>query len=150
MGRNNARSIRLWLGLGTLVLAAAYSAIERYSEFLPWPPLQNDSGIARLDQEERSGKMVEGAGTVERLLHDDNDDSRHQRFILRLGSGQSLLVSHNIDLAPRVAQLEEGDHIAFRGQYEWNDRGGVLHWTHRDPDGHRQGGWLQHRGVTYR
>ena len=62
----------------------------------------------------------------------------------------TLLVSHNIDLAPRVADLESGDEILFRGQYEWNERGGVLHWTHRDPDGRRPGGWLQHEGSTYR
>ena len=94
--------------------------------------------------------MVEGVGTVDRLLRDDLDGSRHQRFILSLSSGHTLLVSHNIDLASRIADLEEGDVVMFRGQYEWNDRGGILHWTHHDPDGRRQGGWLQHHDETYR
>lgn len=35
--------------------------------------------------------QVEGSGTVIRILSDDNDGSRHQRFILRLNSGQTLL-----------------------------------------------------------
>ena len=113
-------------------------------------PARDDSRIVRLYEEKRSGEMVEGVGTVERVLRDDDDGSRHQRFIVRLVSGQTLLVSHNIDLAARIANLEEGDEVMFRGQYEWNDRGGVLHWTHHDPDGHRQGGWLEHEGATYR
>lgn len=143
--------MRSWVTVGALVLALAYALLERGPESFSWPTSPtDDSSIARLYQEQRSGEMVEGAGTVERVLSDDDDGSRHQRFILRLSSGQTLLVSHNIDLASRVATLAEGDQVLFRGQYEWNDRGGVLHWTHHDPSGNRQGGWLQHEGATYR
>ena len=83
------------------------------------------------------------------ILSDDNDGSRHQRFILRLDSGQTLLIAHNIDLAPRVSSLSEGDGIAFYGVYEWNPKGGVIHWTHHDPNNHHVTGWLQHNGKTY-
>jgi hypothetical protein len=110
----------------------------------------SDAAIERLFRERHSGAVVEGSGVVARLLPDDLEGSRHQRFILELASGRTLLVSHNIDLAPRVAGLTAGDTVAFRGQYEWNDRGGVVHWTHHDPDGGRPGGWLEHRGRTYR
>ena len=105
--------------------------------------------LAEAFRERRSGLVVEAEGTVERLLADDLEGSAHQRFILRLAGGQTLLVSHNIDLAPRVP-ARPGDRIAFRGQYEWNERGGVVHWTHHDPQGRRQGGWLEHGGRTYR
>lgn len=143
--------MRSWVSVGALVLALAYAFLERGPESFPGPTFpRDDSSIGRLYQEQRSGEMVEGRGTVERVLRDDDDGSRHQRFILRLNSGQTLLVSHNIDLASRIATLAEGDQVLFRGQYEWNDRGGVLHWTHHDPRGDRQGGWLQHEGATYR
>ena len=82
------------------------------------------------------------------MLSDDNEGSRHQRFILRLSTGQTLLVAHNIDLAPRVP-LDEGDDITFYGQYEWSEKGGVIHWTHHDPDGRHEEGWLEHRGKRY-
>lgn len=97
----------------------------------------------------RSNLQVEGSGVVLRLLPDDNDGDRHQRFILRLQSGQTLLVAHNIDLAPRVARLRVGDLVAFHGEYEWNAQGGILHWTHRDPAGRHAAGWLNHAGRVY-
>jgi hypothetical protein len=55
--------------------------------------------------------------------------SRHQRFILELGSGQTLLVAHNIDLAPRLPALAVGETVDFNGVYEWTPEGGVIHWT---------------------
>ena len=98
----------------------------------------------------RSDTQVQGSGTVTRVLSDDNDGSRHQRFILRLASGESLLVAHNIDLAPRVTGLKVGDTVSFNGEYEWNDRGGVIHWTHDDPRGSHVDGWLEHNGRRYK
>jgi len=82
-------------------------------------------------------------------LPDDTSGSRHQRFILKLSSGQTLLVAHNIDLAPRISSLRVGDAVQFYGEYEWNQKGGVLHWTHRDSRGSHVAGWLRHQGKTY-
>lgn len=98
---------------------------------------------------QQSGRQVTGAGIVTRILADDHDGSRHQRFILELDSGQTLLIAHNIDLAPRIGSLREGDAVSFNGVYEWNDRGGVVHWTHHDPQGLHEPGWLRHNGRTY-
>ncbi|MBE9067037.1 DUF3465 domain-containing protein [Leptolyngbya cf. ectocarpi LEGE 11479] len=109
-------------------------------------------GDAELMEAYRNGVsdlIVTGAGRVERLLSDDLEGSRHQRFILRLESGQSLLVSHNIDVAPRINALREGDTVRFRGEYEWNQQGGILHWTHDDPKDWHADGWLEHNGVRY-
>jgi hypothetical protein len=97
----------------------------------------------------RSNVQVEASGRVDRVLRDDTEGARHQRFIVRLDSGRTVLISHNIDLAPRVDSLSEGDAISFAGEYEWNDRGGVIHWTHHDPAGRHVAGWLRHNGKTY-
>jgi len=93
--------------------------------------------------------VAEGSGTVTRVLSDDNEGSPHQRFIVTLPSGQTLLISHNIDLAHRVEGLSVGDSVSFKGEYEWNDKGGVVHWTHRDPEGRHEAGWIRHGGNTY-
>lgn len=97
----------------------------------------------------RSDVQLEAAGFVVKVLSDDNDGSRHQRFLISAGSGQTVLVAHNIDLAPRVAGLAEGDQVTIYGEYEWNPKGGVIHWTHHDPAGRHVGGWIKHRGKTY-
>ena len=97
----------------------------------------------------RSGEQVQGQGTVTRILSDDNDGSRHQRMILRLASGRTLLIAHNIDLAPRVPSLKTGDTLLFYGEYEQNEQGGVIHWTHNDPQGRHVAGWLEHNGRRY-
>ena len=97
---------------------------------------------------QQSDLWVTGSGTVRRTLSDDLQGSKHQRFIVDLGRGATILISHNIDLAPRIP-LSAGDTVIFRGEYEWNDRGGVVHWTHHDPQGRRQGGWIQTKGRKY-
>ncbi|MDN6179707.1 MAG: DUF3465 domain-containing protein [Halomonas subglaciescola] len=100
-------------------------------------------------QRRHDQQQIMDNGEVVTLLDDDLKGSRHQRFILRLESGQTLLVAHNIDLAPRIDGLEVGDAVAFYGEYAWNAKGGVLHWTHRDSRGRHPGGWLEHRGQRY-
>jgi hypothetical protein len=95
------------------------------------------------------GGWAQGSGTVVRILPDDNDGSRHQRFVLRLANGRTLLIAHNIDLAPRIDGIREGDTVEFHGEFRSNDRGGVIHWTHHDPQRRHPGGWLRHRGKTY-
>jgi len=105
--------------------------------------------IAEAFRARRSDVQVQGVGTVLRVMNDDTKGSRHQRFILRLNTGQTVLVAHNIDLAPRIPKIRKGDTIEFYGEYEWNDRGGVLHWTHRDPGGRHPHGWLKHNGRVY-
>ena len=97
---------------------------------------------------QRSGLWLETSGYVRRVLRDDNEGARHQKFILQLDGGHSVLVAHNIDLARRIP-AREGLSLTVRGRYEWNDRGGVIHWTHHDPDGREPGGWIEVEDVRY-
>ncbi|MGO4234425.1 DUF3465 domain-containing protein [Vibrio cholerae] len=109
----------------------------------------NDAVLQQAYQSQQSDLQVQGFGQVAKVLPDDNDGSKHQKFILKLNSGQTLLVAHNIDLAPRIPNLKVGDSVEFYGEYEWNKKGGVLHWTHKDPQNRHAHGWLKHNGQVY-
>jgi hypothetical protein len=124
-------------------------AASRVESVAPNRPTKTASEVERAFAARQSDVQVRGQGEVIKLLSDDNKGSRHQRFILRLPSGNTLLVAHNIDLAPRIDSLRVGDDVEFFGEYEWNDKGGVLHWTHDDPQGRHIAGWLRHRGAVY-
>jgi hypothetical protein len=108
-----------------------------------------DGLLAKAYEDRAADLPVEGQGMVARMLADDDEGSRHQRFIVRLDSGQSLLGAHNIDVAPRVDDLGVGDNVAFKGVYEWSEQGGTIHWTHHDPDGEHAAGWLRHGAKMY-
>lgn len=131
---------------------ALYGIIEKNSVSIQSHVQQNTSGdeqISSAFQNHQSNIQVGGSGVVIRNLPDDTKGSQHQKFILKLPSGHTLLIVHNIDLAPRINSLREGDKVGFYGEYEWNQKGGVVHWTHNDPDGHHETGWLKHEGNTY-
>lgn len=128
-----------------IALAFAYLVHVRHEAVLP-----DASAPGNPIASERAGpRQVSGVGTVIRILSDDDTGDRHQRFLLRLQSGATLLVAHNIDIAPRVEPLREGDTIEYKGEFAWNPKGGVVHWTHHDPSGRHPGGWLRHDGRTF-
>lgn len=142
--------IALLLGLALYGVQQRHPGLLQGLTGAPAASVTNTSALLRQAFEDRrSDLQVEGRAVVTRVLRDDLKGSRHQRFLMRTDDGLSLLVAHNIDLAPRVEGLREGDTIEFAGEYEWNDKGGVIHWTHHDPRGRHPGGWLRHNGRTY-
>jgi hypothetical protein len=97
----------------------------------------------------RSNIQVKQSGDIVAILADDNNGARHQRLIVKLLNDQTLLISHNIDLAPRVVNPVKGRQLTFYGEYEWNSKGGVIHWTHKDPNASHINGWLEYDGKIY-
>lgn len=112
-------------------------------------PASGDKVLAKAFRLGRSEFMVKFNATVIAILSDDLDGSRHQRFIVKLASGQTLLIVHNIDLAPRVRNLKVGHKISAHGEYIWNNKGGLIHKTHLDPGNDDPHGWIQHKGKRY-
>lgn len=101
-------------------------------------------------QAKKSDVFIEDQGTVAKLLPDDNKGARHQKFLVKINSGQTLLFAHNIDLAARIDNIKVGDMVIFRGEYVYNPKGGVIHWTHHDPKNQIAGGWIKHENQEYR
>ncbi len=111
------------------------------------PQDSNLTPVSRIEsafenQEENVSVTVKG--TVVRILPDEHDSvgDDHQRWVIRLSNGQTILIVHNIGVAPRVDGLAPGSEVVVRGDYVWNSHGGLIHWTHHDPDGSHENGWI--------
>ena len=109
----------------------------------------NNNALVDAFAHKKSDIFVEGSGVVKKLLADDNKGSRHQKFLVTINAQQTLLFAHNIDLAPRIENLQVGDALTFKGEYVYNPKGGVMHWTHKDLNGGTKAGWIKHNGKVY-
>ena len=158
MNKTNLR-----IGIVILVLIGAYLGFDREQNQNSQPSntqsavvqsetqstTDDSKKIQQAFQQQQSNVQVQASGRVKAVLADDNDGSRHQKFILELSNGLTVLVAHNIDLAPRIENLKKGDVVEFYGEYEYNPKGGVIHWTHHDPQQRHIAGWLKYQGKTY-
>lgn len=126
--------------------ASAAPALPRATET---PSLSDNAAIMRAFTNRARDIRVDGSGSVSRVLPDDTQGGRHQRFLVLLPTGQSVLIVHNIDVAPRVENLRVGDEVEFEGEYVWNSQGGLVHWTHHDPASRHRPGWVKHAGHVY-
>ena len=135
--------------LAVVVIVIAWTQLQPYFAKHPSSAFGDTLPILSAFEQQRSDVIVESQGLVIKHLRDDNEGSRHQKMLLQLpGTNHTVLLAHNIDLAPRV-HVNEGDTIRFRGEYEYSDKGGVIHWTHHDPQGRREGGWIEFDGKKY-
>jgi hypothetical protein len=107
-----------------------------------------DAQIVNAQAERARATRVTITARVKKLLPDDRKGNPHQRFLLGLSNGTTVLVAHNIDLAPYVP-LQEGSTVTICGEYIWNEKGGVLHYTHHTTNSRHQGGYIQYNGQTY-
>ena len=96
--------------LATIVVVGVIALYQYFQNEQAGAPAQNEqrSGSSDISQIEswRSGQWVQLDATVTRLLADDNEGSRHQRFIINPGGNHTLLVAHNIDLAKRAPYVK--------------------------------------------
>lgn len=114
---------------------------------VPAPPGRSPALLDAIRTRARD-RQVEVHATVSRVLPDDREGSPHQRFLIRVGESATVLIAHNIALAPRVP-LRVGDTITISGEYEWTPKGGTIHWTHLDPARRHAPGYIEHDGHRY-
>ncbi len=132
--------------------AEAVNQPSIYDKMDDKPPgyLDMDAGaITEAYGAHRNLPRVQGSGIVVKVLKDDTKGLKHQKFLLEVSPSITILIAHNIDLAPRIENLRAADKVEFSGEYIYTPKGGTVHWTHKDPNGHHQAGWLKHNGKTY-
>lgn len=105
--------------------------------------------ISRAYKNRESNVMVEVAGRVVLLLPDIKDvKNTSQQFVIELDDGHRLQVSHNLDVAQAVP-VGVSSAVHVKGEYDWTETGGMIHWTHKDDTGKRAGGWIELSGTRY-
>lgn len=110
----------------------------------------DDAAIVADYHNHQSNVEVTADGTVVRVLPDRTSSTGiHEQFIIKLSAGDiAVEVEHNISIAARVP-VALGDHVIVHGEYIWNAQGGLIHFTHHDPKGTHEGGYIQDNGTTY-
>jgi len=111
----------------------------------------NDPAVCSAFAQGHSHVEVVADGTVTRLLGvQAGAVSPHEGFLLRLASGCNLIVrvEANTDFTGPIP-LAFGQHVSVKGEYEYYPLGGVIHWTHRDPRGRHEGGYIEAGGRMY-
>lgn len=111
--------------------------------------LANDQVIRYLSQARANHINVNGFGHVIKVFSDKTKSPIHQRFVIKLDDGQTLIIMHNIDVGKRINNLRVNDPIRFFGEYVWHKRGGVIYSTHKDPSHHHENGWIFRYGKKY-
>jgi hypothetical protein len=112
------------------------------------PSVSNDSQIVAFQNEHRMNTEVTGKVKVYKLLQEDDEGLKHERFLVMLSDGTTVLVAHSLDKAPSVPVSPE-DEIIIHGEYVWNQKGGVIHWTHHSDTPKHEGGWIDFKGRRY-
>jgi hypothetical protein len=85
---------------------------------------------------------------VTQVLPDDLIGSKHQKWIVQLEDGSSLLCVYNSDMGDRIP-VQVGQTMSLGGQYIWDRGGGLIHWLHADPQHRRPDGYVLLNGTTY-
>ena len=130
-------------------LAAAHDRQQRGS-------IVDNSGELRdsLEGIPRSEVMIKA--TVQKILPDDNNGLKHQRFIIKLGDGTNVFVAHSITAADRIP-IKPGSQLTLKGEWIPEPRTndgiptiGVLHWTHASENERKHpSGWIELDGKRY-
>lgn len=109
----------------------------------------SDSDIVRAVNDRRRVNYVEGGSmTVTKVLPDDEDGRKHQKWVVRLSNGNTMQAVYNSDMCPEVP-VKVGDVIAMGGMFLWTNSGPMLHWLHHDPRGNRPDGYVYVNGKYY-
>ncbi len=140
------------LGSAGRRVTAALVALVMASSCIPpaATAVADNAAVQRAFQGHTDQVQVTMIGTIDRVLSDqDGPSGPHERFIVRLTDvAMTVLIEHNLSLAPRVP-VATGGAVVVHGEYIWNAQGGLVHFTHHDPDRSHEGGYILYGGKRY-
>lgn len=106
--------------------------------------------LERALRDKAQDQLLVVVGWVTGILPDvERDGVSYQRFEVRLVNRQHLLIEHDLHRSTRVEGIKAGSELLIRGRYFWNEQGGVLRYTHHDPEQKRPDGWIRFKHRNY-
>ena len=104
-------------------------------------------------RQQHSFVEVTASGSVASVLGTQHGPSgTHEGFLLHLrgsgGHGLTVRVEDNVDITGPIP-LAPGDDVEVRGEYIYDAGGGLIHYTHNDPQGRHPGGYVRAEGRTF-
>lgn len=101
-----------------------------------------------LYKSQRSAK-VSAQGHLIRRLPEQLSPYRAQLFLVRLTSGQKLIIKHDIEMGEALPDIKKGALLFFKGLYKWNRKGGFIIFTTQKNRENNLSGWLKYKEITY-
>lgn len=129
-----------------VLLISAFFAIDKEQDGPIFDVVDRKKVLSQTIKERKSGKIITTKAKVIKLLDDDQKGDKHQKMIIKAGN-HTLLLVHNIDIAKRIP-VRVGEQLEVKGEYEWNEKGGLIHWTHRSNNNHPEG-WVKYKNKKY-
>ncbi|KPU82850.1 hypothetical protein JI57_03275 [Psychromonas sp. PRT-SC03] len=110
--------------------------------------VDNIAYLEFLYKQQRSAK-VSAQGRVINSLPLQSKPYLAQLFLVRLISGQKIIIKHNIETGRALPAVEDGSLLFFKGLYKWNHKGGMIVFTTKKNNQNKLSGWLKYNEITY-
>ena len=112
------------------------------------PSRSGDAEAIRAQQLQLVKVPLTVTAPVKKMLKYDDRGLPHEKFLLVLSNGSTILVAHNTKMAPYVP-IQAGDIVTVSGEFIWNVKGGLIHWTHHTDTPNHAGGYIEFEGKRY-
>ncbi|MDP3509818.1 MAG: DUF3465 domain-containing protein [Candidatus Melainabacteria bacterium] len=112
------------------------------------PYAVDDAQIIQAQSQQARKVELTVTAPIKKLLREEDYREPHQRFLLILSNGTTVLVANDLQYGT-YAPVQEGNVVRIHGEYIWNERGGVLHWTHKSDEPRHESGYIDFNGMRY-
>lgn len=108
----------------------------------------DDAQIIQAQSQQARKVELTVTAPIKKMLREEDYREPHQRFLLMLSNGTTVLVANDLQYGT-YAPVQEGNVVRIHGEYIWNERGGVLHWTHKSDEPRHESGYIDFNGMRY-
>lgn len=111
--------------------------------------ISDDAALVKAVENKQQVKYLQAANmVVVKVLPEDNQGLRHQKWVVKLSSGKTVTAVYNTSMCEEVP-VQVGDVVGLGGHFLWTNQGPIIHWLHKDPKRNRPDGYVELAGKKY-